>query len=159
MTQAKEALTREDLTKRVALQLQMALTDWSELFPEDTDEIACSRSLELVENDLEEILTAPEQSVTTVEEPSSEPDEKPSEEASQGEPRQATGSFRDLLLDLGRAHPRGFDITTMVREAEATGWTHENPRVYVSLAASQLVRSGMLIRKERGIYALSSAYL
>jgi hypothetical protein len=165
--------SKEELTKRVALQLQIALTAWNELYPDDTDEDACRKSLDLVEFEVEDLLTRPDPppqgaaaqtpspSQATVEE---DDDEAEVEALTRAVGRRATsrGSgavpFRQMLIEIGREYPGGFDISTIVEEAQARGWSHPNARNCVSITASQLVKGGILVRPERGTYALSPAF-
>lgn len=166
--------TKEEITKRVALQLQIALTAWSELYPEDTDEDACRKSFEIVEYEVEDLMTRPEPPSAPPEQTLppylAEYDEDVTIEAVPPRVRrggthprsrdpQGTPSFRQMLLEIGREHPRGLSITAIVDKAQARGWSHPNARNYVSITASQLVRAGLLVRPERGIYALSPALL
>lgn len=168
--------SKEELTKRVALQLQIALTAWNELYPDDTDEDACRRSLDLVEFEVEDLLTRPDPPAASPEaeaEAATTPSQFPPEDDEEAEVKAitsrvgrrtttrdtATVPFRQMLIEIGREYPGGFDITKIVEEAEARGWTHPNARNYVSITASQLVRNGLLIRPERGTYALSPAFM
>src|SRR5262245_35554438 len=61
--------TKDELTKCIALNLQIALTAWHELYPEDSDADACSKSLDLVEFDLEDMLTRPDAPASAEPEP------------------------------------------------------------------------------------------
>lgn len=162
--------SKEELTKKVALQLQIALTAWNELYPDDTDEDACRKSLDLIEFEVEDLLTRPDTSPA----PNAAP-EAPSEESADDDDDEAevkamtsrvgkrttrsTGvPFRQILMEIGREYPGGFDITKIVEEAQARGWSHPNARNFVSITASQLVRGGLLVRPGRGTYALSPAF-
>ena len=182
--------SKEELAKRVALQLQIALTAWHELYPDDSDADACSKSLDLVEFEIEDLLTRPDPAPSMA--PSHEasnvssglsdeelerrvrpqtPAPKPTEpaltEREEFEPlvrrrpredRQQV-PFRQMLIEIGREYPGGLDISTIIEEAQTRGWSHPNPRNYVSITASQLVRSGLLVRRDRGTYALSPAFM
>jgi hypothetical protein len=166
--------SKEELTKRVALQLQIALTAWNELYPDDTDEDACRKSLDLIEFEVEDLLTRPD----APQAPEDETAAKPSEDAAGDDvddeaevkamsspvgrrtaTRASTVPFRQILIEIGREYPGGFDISKIVEEAQARGWSHTNARNYVSITASQLVKGGLLVRPERGTYALSPAFM
>lgn len=141
------------MVQRVALQLQLALTAWHELFPEDSDEDACERSLEIVERELEAILArdANRDSV-----PLAPP---PPVSALEVQPMEGlvSATFREFVVQLGRQFPTGFDISTLVEAAKTHGWKHKSPRAYACLAASQLARLGVLTRIQRGKYTLANA--
>jgi hypothetical protein len=169
--------TKEELTKRVALQLQIALTAWNELYPDDTDEDACRKSLDLVEFEVEDFLTRPDlpppaalSEAVAIAIPREVPVEGDDEEAEVKAMTSRVGRrsttrgtatipFRQMLIEIAREYPGGFDISRIVEEAGARGWTHPNARNYVSIAASQLVKAGLLVRPERGTYALSPAFI
>lgn len=168
--------SKEELTKRVALQLQIALTAWNELYPDDTDEDACRKSLDMIEFEVEDLLTRPDppsqvappepQTVAATEEPAAEDDDEAEVKAmSSAVGRRtktrgtATVPFRQMLIEIGREYPGGFDISKIVAEAQSRGWSHPNARNYVSITASQLVKAGLLVRPERGTYALSPAFM
>jgi len=170
--------TKEELTKRVALQLQIALTAWNELYPDDTDEDACRKSLDLVEFEVEDLLTRPDPPpqappvVPPMQAPapggtsdgpfdSSVDDDEAEVQAltSRAGKRKGGASFRQMLIDIGHEYPGGFDISTVIEDARKQGWTHPNARSFVSVTCSQLVRAGLLVRRERGTYALSPAFL
>lgn len=177
--------TKDELTKYIALNLQIALTAWHELYPEDSDADACSKSLDLVEFDLEDMLTRPDAPVSV--EPETQPEavlpsaettdddeidqlirqleaDTPTDEAfpdglrPKRSPQQGL-SFRQMLIEIARQYPRGFDITQAVDDAHAQGFTHPTPRNLVSVTASGLVRAGILVRRGRGTFALSPAFL
>lgn len=173
-----DAKDKDALTKRIALQLQIALTAWHELYPDDSDEDACDKSLEIVQNDLEEILTRPdlppvvaggEPAVVAVE-PAPIPvvtpplaalevPAPPPRPSSPPPPRFAPRSLRAMVIEIAREYPGGFDISTAIEEAEAQGWSHAQPRNAISIVASTLVRDGLLVRQDRGMYALSGAFM
>lgn len=170
---------KDEITKRIALQLQVALTAWQEIYPEDTDADACAKSLDIVEFEIEDFLTRPDPPapVKPVVAEGSTLQHSPeptgsNEREGGGHAEEATGSdrsgrgrkrgalpFRQMLIEIGREFPDGLDISTIVAEAQARGWNHPNPRGYVSVTASQLVRGGLLVRRERGRYTLSPAFM
>lgn len=146
-----DADEREKLTRQVAVQLQVALTAWHELYPDDTDADACDASMKIVEEDVDGILSNREEAPTVVETPAVE-----TRGTAAQNPKDrfglASGTFRDHIIEVAIAHPEGFDIATIIEEAQAKGWRHVDPRPYATLQVTQLARMGLLTRIGRGVY-------